>query len=51
MPDSFAEQNFIVYNETAIKHVLHMVETESSVILAIFLWCYTIKVHELFLRR
>ena len=50
MPRTFLKRNSIAYNETAIKHALHMVETEGSAVPNIYLFCYTAKVHELCLR-
>ena len=50
MPRTFAKRNFVAYNETVIEHALHMVKTGSIVVLNIYLFCYTVKVHELFLR-
>ena len=48
MPRISTKQNFIAYNETAITYPLHVVETEGSDILTIYLSSYTIEVHELF---
>ena len=50
MPRTFPKWNFIAYKETAIKHALHIVVTESSVEQNIYLFCYTVKDYELFLR-
>ena len=49
MPHAFAKRNIIAQNETAIKHALHMIETEGSVALNIVLFCYIVNVHALFL--
>ena len=51
MSRTFVQQDFIAYDETAIKHVLHMVETDGSVVLNIYLVCCAVKLMSYFYSR
>ena len=53
---TFAKRNIFAYNETAMKLCnvslyAHLVETKSSIVLNIYLFCYAVKAYELLLRK